>query len=84
MRAYTWSTLKDAPTPWQTLQDSPSDVVFEAAWDDASCAVWQAVQAAVVGGEGLINALGLVTLIRADGTGGKSDWFTWHLPQSPR
>jgi hypothetical protein len=76
--------LKDDPMPWQTLQASPSDVVFEAAWDDTSFPVWQAVQAAVVGGEGLINALGLVTLMRDAGTGGKWDWFTWHLPQSAR
>ena len=73
MRACTWSTLKDDPTPWQTLQASPSDVVFERACDDDGCDVWQAVQAAVVGGEGLINALGLVKLMRDAGTGGKSD-----------
>ena len=34
MRACTWSALKGVPTPWQIPQDSPSDVVFEAAWDD--------------------------------------------------
>jgi hypothetical protein len=77
------STLKSAPWPWQTPQDSPSvGLVFTEACAEASLGVWQAVQAAVVGGVGLMKSVGLLTAIRVDGTGGKSEMFTWHLPQS--
>ncbi|MGA2436347.1 MAG: hypothetical protein ABSG25_13805 [Bryobacteraceae bacterium] len=56
-------------------------MVFESACEEAASEMWQAVQAAVVGGDGLMKARGLVTAMREAGSGNSWESLLWHLSQ---